>query len=88
MTNSRTYRSQKVQSVQVEAMVAGREGQPAVVGVDVGKKELFLAVKRPDGHAEWPVMAQSELPAAMECVTRHISMVGVGGGPFYYCCDI
>ena len=33
MTNSKTYRSQKVQSVQVEAMVAGREGQPAVMAL-------------------------------------------------------
>ncbi len=31
MTNGLTYCSQKVQSVQVKAMLAGREGQPAVV---------------------------------------------------------
>ncbi len=72
MTNSKTYRSQKVQSVQVEAMLAGREGQPAVVGVDVGKKELFLAVRWPDGHTERPVVVAQpeELPAAMVLLGR------------------
>ena len=97
MTNSRTYRSQKVQSVQVEAMVAGREGQPAVVGVDVGKKELFLAVRWPDGHTERPVVVAQpeELPAAMALLKRLsegrkvrvvVEPSGTYGDAFRYAC--
>ena len=42
MNNSKTYRSQTVQQVDVSQMLSGRDGQVAVavVGVDVGKERL------------------------------------------------
>ncbi len=40
MNNSKTYRSQTVQQVDVAQMLSGREGQVAVVGVNVGKERL------------------------------------------------
>lgn len=76
MSNSRTYRSQKVQSVSLEALVAGRDGQTAVVGVDVGKEKLYLAVRWPDGQTERPVVA--EQPGELGALMSFLSQLGGG----------
>lgn len=61
MVNSKTYRSQNVQNVDVAQILAGREDQAAVVGVDVGKEKLFLVVRWSDVQTDRPVMvAQPE----------------------------
>ena len=68
MTNSRTYRSQSVESVELKKMLAGREGQSAVVGVDVGKEKLYMMVRWENGQTERPVVVlqPEELGVAIE----------------------
>ncbi|MDA8377666.1 MAG: hypothetical protein M0Z50_11550 [Planctomycetia bacterium] len=56
MKNSKTYRSQTVQQVDVSQMLSGRDGQAAVVGVDVGKEKLYLVVRWSDGQTHRPVV--------------------------------
>jgi transposase len=41
----RTYRAKDVNEVLVSEILAGRQGQEATVGVDVGKDELFLMLR-------------------------------------------
>ncbi|MDA8377522.1 MAG: transposase [Planctomycetia bacterium] len=72
MVNSKTYRGQNVQKVDVAQMVAGREGQAAVVGVDTGKKNLYLAVRWGDGQTDRPVVVSQpeELGLAVDFLQR------------------
>ena len=97
MTNSRTYRSQNVQAVKLEGMLAGREGQAAVVGVDVGKEKLYLVVRWPDGQTEHPVVVKQpeELGMAVEFLKRlakdrklrvALEPSGTYGDAFRYAC--
>jgi transposase len=41
----RTYRAKDVNEVRISKVVAGRQGQEATVGIDVGKNELFLMLR-------------------------------------------
>ena len=41
----RTYRAKDVNEVRISEVVAGRQGQEATVGIDVGKDELFLMLR-------------------------------------------
>ena len=68
MTGSRTYRSQNVESMDLESMLLGREGQRCVVGVDVGKSKLYLVIRWANGEASSPV------------VVSQPSQIGVGIG--------
>jgi hypothetical protein len=56
LVNSKTYRSQNVQKVDMAQILAGREGQSAVVGVGVGKQNLYLMVRWAGGQAGRPVV--------------------------------
>lgn len=56
MGNSRTYRSRSVESVDMEKMLEGREGQKAWVGVDVGKDSLYMVVRWADGEYTRPIV--------------------------------
>ncbi|NNM89067.1 MAG: hypothetical protein HKL95_11195 [Phycisphaerae bacterium] len=97
MTNSKTYRSQNVQAVKLEAMLAGHDGESAVVGVDVGKEQLYLAVRWPDGQTERPMVVNQsgELGMAMEFLQKlskdrrlrvALEPSGTYGDPFRYAC--
>ncbi len=97
MTNSRTYRSQSVESVELKKMLAGREGQSAVVGVDVGKEKLYMMVRWENGQTERPVVVlqPEELGVAIELLKglaagRKLRVAmepsGTYGDPFRYAC--
>lgn len=99
MVNSRTYRSQNVQNVDVAQMVSGRGGQVPVVGVDVGKEKLYLVVRWPDGQTERPVVVlqpdelglaiellQGLVPACQEKLRVAMEPSGTYGDAFRYAC--
>ncbi len=68
MAGSRTYRSQNVESMDLESMLLGREGQLCVVGVDVGKGKLYLVIRWANSETSSPV------------VVSRPSQIGVGIG--------
>lgn len=72
MGKSRTYRSCNVQSVDVEALLSGRSGQAAVVGVDVGKSSLHMVVYWPDRSVSAPIVVRQpeQLDEAMALLKR------------------
>ncbi|MGC9259667.1 MAG: IS110 family transposase [Phycisphaerae bacterium] len=72
MVNSKTYRSQDVQKVDVAQMVAGREGQAVVVGVDTGKRNLYMVVRWMDGQTDRPIVVAQpeELGLAVDFLQR------------------
>ena len=70
LIHSRTYRSVNVQKVEISSILAGRDGQAAVVGVDVGKEKLYLVIRWSDGRTERPVVVSQpeELGLAIEFI--------------------
>ena len=56
---SRAYRATAVKRVDWEALSKGREGQAALVGMDIGKQEVLTVVRWPDGHFERPWLVKN-----------------------------
>jgi transposase len=72
MGKSRTYRSRNVQSFEVASLLSGRDGQAAVVGVDVSKSSLHMVVYWPDRNVSAPIVVQQpgQLDEAMVLLKR------------------
>lgn len=97
MGNSRTYRGQNVQDVILAQLLAGHEGQPVVVGVDVGKEKLYLMIRWSDGITDRPVVVKQpeQLGLALKLLQglaqgRELKVAlepsGTYGDPFRYAC--
>ena len=65
---SKAYAAKSVNDVAVENLVKGREGQPVVVGVDVGKFELRVVARWGDQQFErsWRHTHKQHLQALLE----------------------
>lgn len=63
MRKSKAYRSTEVKNVDLESLIAKIPTGPVWVGVDVGKKHLFVVVRFNDGSFErpWKVKNPSEI---------------------------
>ena len=60
MKTKRTYRAKDVNDVRISEVVAGRQGEAATVGIDVGKEDLFLVLRwREDGSFAGPWQAKN-----------------------------
>jgi len=89
---SKTYRGTDVKYVDAGTFSQGRDGQPLVVGIDVGKYHLWAVGRWPDGHAErpWRVANPEQIPvlvrllgelAAQRPVTVALEPSGTYGDP-------
>lgn len=97
MGQKRRYRSQNLESVKLDQLLAGRDSQDAIVGVDVSKGTLHLAIRWPDGRTEKPIVVQQpeQLVRCMEFI-KQMSMgrklkvalepTGTYGDPFRFAC--
>jgi len=56
----RAYRAKEINSVSVAKVIEGREGQRAVVGIDVGKEDLALMLRWDDGTYAGPWRAKNK----------------------------
>ena len=72
MKKSRPYRRTSVKTVNVEKVVAGREGQAAVVGVDISKDWFDLMVQWEEGGSErvWRADNPGEIGVTVELLKR------------------
>lgn len=63
MRKSKAYRSTEVKNVELEGVIAKAVSGPVWVGVDVGKKHVFVVVRFSDGSFErpWKVRNPSEI---------------------------
>lgn len=68
----RAYGGTRVNRVEFDKLVAGKEGLAAAVGVDVGKKRLFAVCRWADGRFErpWQVNNPSEIAEVVELLRR------------------
>lgn len=66
MSKSKAYRSTEVKNVGLESVISRMPSGPVWVGVDVGKKHLFVVVRFSDGSFERPWKAKN--PSEIECV--------------------
>lgn len=68
----KAYAGVPVKQVDVEKLLAGREGQVAVVGNDVSKHELLVVLRWPDEHFErpWRVKNPSEIKELVALLQR------------------
>jgi transposase len=68
----RTYRAQEINKACVARIVKDREGCAATVGIDVGKDDLFLVVRWPDGmwSGPWHARNTSEIRAVVELLVN------------------
>ena len=72
MKRKRMYRATAVKGVDLGCVTAGREGQGAVVGFDVGKRRLLAVVRWEDGRFERPWLAENpgEVPVLVGLLKR------------------
>ena len=61
---SRAYRATAVKRVDWETLSAGRDGQAAQVGLDIGKEEVLAVLRWHDGHFERPWLVKNPSEAA------------------------
>ena len=89
---SKAYRGTDVKDVDAGKFSQGRDGQPLVVGVDVGKYHLWAVGRWPDGRVErpWRVANPEQIPervrllgalAAQRPVTVALEPSGTYGDP-------
>lgn len=69
---SKAYRSTEVKHVDLESLIAKIPSGPVWVGVDVGKKHLFVVVRFSDGSFErpWKVKNPSEIEFVVSLLVR------------------
>ena len=67
----RSYRAKEINAVSVAKVIEGREGQRAVVGIDVGKEDLSLMLRWDDGSyaGPWRAKNKTEIRVVVEFLT-------------------
>src|SRR5687768_4062328 len=68
--NKRVYCAVGIRHVQMDKIVAGRDGLEVATGVDVGKQEMKVVLRWSDGRFEkpWGVANPEEIPRLVEAL--------------------